>query len=74
MKLVKHSSKIKAFTIIEMAIVILVIGALVVGILGSSVLIKRFKISTAQSLTVSSPVNGISDSVLWLESSLDKSF
>ncbi len=74
MKLVKHSSKIKAFTIIEMAIVILVIGALVVGVLGSSALIKRFKISTAQNLTISSPINSISDSVLWLESSLERSF
>ncbi len=59
---------------IELSVVILIIGILISGILASNAIIKKFRIQTAQTLTISSPVNGISDSVLWLESSLDKSF
>jgi len=40
----------------------------------SSKLLGDFKISTARTLTISSPVNGIKDSVVWLESSLGRSF
>ena len=64
----------RAFSMIELSVVILIIGILISGILASNAIIKKFRIQTAQTLTVSSPVNGISDSVLWLESSLDKSF
>ncbi len=59
---------------IELSIVILIIGILISGILASNAIIKKFRIQTAQTLTISSPVQGIPDSVLWLESSLDKSF
>ncbi len=59
---------------IELSIVILIIGILISGILASNAIIKKFRIQTAQTLTMSSPVQGIPDSVLWLESSLDKSF
>ncbi len=68
------TSFLKAFSVIEIAITILVIGVLIAGVLASSTLIKKFRIQSAQSLTNSSPIHGIPDSVLWLESSLDKSF
>ncbi len=65
---------IKAFSLVEITIVILVIGVIIAGVLASNVLIKKFRIATAQNLTQSSPIQGIADSVLWLETSLDKSF
>ncbi len=64
----------RAFSMIELAVVILIIGVLIGGILASQRFIAKFRITTAQTLTISSPIHGISDSVLWLESSLDKSF
>lgn len=64
----------KAFSLIELSIVILVIAIIVAGVLASNMLIKKFRITTAQTLTQSSPIHGIPDSILWLESSLDKSF
>lgn len=59
---------------IELSVVILIIGILIAGVLASDAIISKFRITTAQTLTVSSPVNGVADSTLWLESSLDKSF
>lgn len=59
---------------IELVVVILIIGVLIGGVLASQRFIAKFRITTAQTLTISSPIHGISDSVLWLESSLDKSF
>ncbi len=59
---------------IELSVVILIIGILISGIRASNAIIKKFRIQIAQTLTISSPVNGILDSVLWLESSLDKNF
>ncbi len=70
----KYNRKVRAFSMIELSIVVLIIGILISGILASNAIIKKFRIQTAQTLTISSPVQGITDSVLWLESSLDKSF
>src|SRR3989338_5472222 len=64
----------RAFTMIELAMVILIIGFIIVGLIASRILIQKFRISSAQTLTISSPVNSIIDLTLWLESSLDKSF
>ena len=71
-----HNKRISAnaFSMIELAVVILIIGVLIGGILASQKFIAKFRITTAQTLTISSPIHGIYDSVLWLESSLDKSF
>ncbi len=74
MRISQQTNKLKAFSIIELSVVILIIGILISGILASNAIIKKFRIQTAQTLTISSPINGIPDSVLWLESSLDKSF
>ena len=64
----------RAFSLIELSMVILIIGILISGVLFFDKIISKFRISTAQTLTISSPVSGIPDSVLWLESSLEKSF
>jgi len=68
----KYSNK--AFSLIELSIVILIIGILVAGVTSSSRLVKRMKIITAQNLTTSSPISSIKDLVFWYETSLDKSF
>jgi prepilin-type N-terminal cleavage/methylation domain-containing protein len=76
MKIFKTSNhKIpNAFTLIELSAVIVIIGILIAGVVGASGLVKKSRISSAQSLTKASPVNGIQNNDLWLESSLDSSF
>jgi prepilin-type N-terminal cleavage/methylation domain-containing protein len=66
--------KNKAFSMIELSIVVLIIGILVAGVTQSSRLVKQIKIATARSITKSSPVSGIKDLALWLEPTMDESF
>jgi len=61
----KYSNK--AFSLIELSIVILIIGILVAGVTSSSRLVKRMKIITAQNLTTSSPISSIKDLIFWYE-------
>ncbi len=69
-----HNSKSKAFSLIELSIVILIIGILVAGITQSSRLVTQMKLSSARSLTTSSPVSSIKGLALWLEPTLEDSF
>jgi prepilin-type N-terminal cleavage/methylation domain-containing protein len=64
----------KAFSLIELSIVLVIIGLLVAGITQSSRLVQKFRISTAQTLTQSSPVNGIKNLVAWYETTSQASF
>jgi prepilin-type N-terminal cleavage/methylation domain-containing protein len=64
----------KAFSLIELSIVILIIGIIIAGVTQSSSLLSKSKLQSAQSMTVSSPVSGIADLALWLEPTLAKSF
>ena len=66
----KHS----AFSLIELSIVILVIGILIVGITHSTRMVKEAKLRSARTITQSSPVTGISNLMLWYETSLETSF
>jgi len=70
----KLSNSSKAFSLIELSIVILIVGILVAGVTQSSRLVKRMRLSTAQQITSSSDVNSISDMVLWLEATQDFAF
>lgn len=63
--------KKSAFSLLELSIVILIIGILLIGVIGSKHLIKKTRLASAQSLTTNSPINGILGNALWLESSLD---
>jgi prepilin-type N-terminal cleavage/methylation domain-containing protein len=65
---------LKAFSLIELSIVILIIGILVAGVTQSSRLINAMRIQSARSITLSSPVSSINGLVLWLETTLEKSF
>jgi prepilin-type N-terminal cleavage/methylation domain-containing protein len=59
--------KSRAFSLIELSIVILIIGILVAGVTQGSRVVAQMKLSTARSLTRGSDVNGISDICLWLD-------
>ena len=69
-----YSSKLNAFSLIELSIVILIVGILVAGVTSSSRLITRMKLITAQNLTRNSPISSIKDLSVWYETSLDESF
>ena len=70
----KKTKKYQAFSLIELAIVLLIIGLIISGILGDKALISKARISAARALTESSPINSISGLSLWLESSMESSF
>lgn len=67
----RNKRNFKAFSLIELSIVILVIGILVAGVYQGSNLVTNFKLSTARSLTQSSPVSGVKNLVLWFETSME---
>jgi len=54
---------LKAFSLIELSIVILVIGVLIAGVSQGGKMITKFRISAAASLTNSSPVHSIKNLV-----------
>lgn len=64
----------RAFSLIELSIVILIVGILVAGVTTSSRLVTRMRLQTAQNITSGSPVNTVKDVVFWFETTLDKSF
>ena len=57
----------KAFSLIELSIVILIIGILIAGITQSSRLVAQMRLSTARSLTQNSPISSIQNLTLWVE-------
>ncbi len=67
-------NKTSAFSLIELSIVILIIGVLIAGVTQASRILRQSKLTTARTLTQSSPVNGIRGLMLWLEPTMDKSF
>jgi Tfp pilus assembly protein PilE len=66
--------KKKAFSLIELSIIILVIGILIAGVISSSKLIKASRLSSARTLTQSSPVASYKDLAVWFESTSSASF
>ncbi len=73
-KFLRRRTKNGAFSLIEVSVVLIIVGIFIAGIFIADEMIKKFRITAAQSLTKSSPVVGIKDSALWLESSLDTAF
>lgn len=63
----------KAFTLIEMSIVILIIGVMIVGVIGASGLVRSAVINSARTFTIKSPVSQINGLVAWYETSLKES-
>lgn len=66
--------RLRAFSLIEVSVVILIIGIIISGIFVADRMISQFRISAAQTLTQSAPVHGQPSLALWLESSMDSSF
>jgi len=64
----------KAFSLIELSIVILIIGILIAGVTQSSRLINAMRVATARNFTSSSPVASIEGIMFWYETSLETSF
>jgi prepilin-type N-terminal cleavage/methylation domain-containing protein len=64
----------KAFSLIELSIVILIIGILVAGVTQSSRIINQMRLQNARIITQNSPINSIKDLVIWLETSMEGSF
>jgi prepilin-type N-terminal cleavage/methylation domain-containing protein len=64
----------KAFSLIELSIVILIIGILVAGVTQGSRLIAQFKLSNARNQTSGSPVSSIQGLSFWLETTSIESF
>lgn len=65
----KKSKKQKAFSLIELSIVIIIIGVLIAGVTQGKSLINKAKLSSARSLTQASPVAGIKNLTLWVDAS-----
>ena len=64
----------KAFSLVEISVVILVIGILIAGISKGVDLYQDHQLNIAQNLTRNSIVNRIGDLVAWYETSLPSSF
>jgi Tfp pilus assembly protein PilE len=64
----------KGFSLIELSIIILIIGIFITAVFVADAMVSKFRLAAAKTLTVSSPINSIKDTALWLETSLDKSF
>ncbi len=69
-----RSFRPRAFSLLEVSAVIVIIGILVAGVMSASSMLSKFRISSAKALTVSSPIHGIADSAFWLESATEESF
>ncbi len=67
-------NKNRAFSLIELSIVVLIIGILIAGVTQGSRLVNSSKVQTAQTLTQSSPVTSVQGLLLWLDSSREDSF
>ena len=64
----------KAFSLIELSVVVLIIGILIAGITAGSRLVRNSKLASATQFTKSSDINSIADLVLWLEPTQENSF
>lgn len=71
-KIIMNKAK-KAFSLVELSIVVLIIGIVIVGITQSTRLVAAFKINSARTLTKHSPVAEIDGLVMWLDSTAEES-
>ena len=71
-KTLKKTHK-KAFSLLELSVVIIIIGILLSGVIAGKRLIADSKLQLSQALTKSSSIYSIPDLKLWLETSLNNS-
>ena len=70
----QNFKKASAFSFIELAVVVAIIGVLFGAILGAQSLLKNSRATNARALTKSSPVADMDNLALWLESTSSDSF
>lgn len=64
----------RAFSLVELAIVILIIGIAIAGITSATRLVYQFRINSARSLTKASAVNSINGLLAWFDAVSEASF
>ena len=64
----------KAFSLVELSMVILIIGILIAGVSQGIDLYEDFRINTAKTLTLNSRAGRVPDLVSWIETSMNNSF
>lgn len=64
----------KAFSMIELSVIVMVIGIIIAGIIKGNNLYTKSKLRIAQRLTIESPVQTVPGLVFWLEPTLNESF
>jgi prepilin-type N-terminal cleavage/methylation domain-containing protein len=64
----------KAFSLVELSMVILIIGILIAGVSQGIDLYEDFRINTAKTLTLNSRAGRVPDLVSWIETSMIDSF
>ena len=64
----------KAFSMIELSVIVIVIGILLAGIIKGNNLYTKSKLRIAQRLTTDSPIAAMPGLLLWYETTLNKSF
>jgi len=64
----------KAFAVIELSIIMMVVGILLLNESSDNKLIRNIRILSAQNVTRSSPINSMRGLVAWFETSLESSF
>lgn len=70
----KKLSRNKAFSLIEISVTLVIVGIIIVGVTQGLAMSKKFKLSSARSLTASSPAVSIKGLALWLDATSEKAF
>ena len=68
----KHCER--AFSLVELSIVVLIIGILIAGVTQGSRLVAQSRLKAARGQTASSPVSSVSNLILWLDATSERSF
>ncbi len=69
-----RSKKHLAFSLLEVSAVLIIVGIFIAGVIAANGMVSKFRITAAQTLSRSSPINEVPDAAIWLETSLDTSF
>jgi type II secretory pathway pseudopilin PulG len=63
----------RAFSLVELSIIILIVGIVIAGVTEGSRLLKQMRLSTARNLTASSDIRSIENMILWLDATSETS-